>query len=211
MSVRVVLIDSGVNVTHPHIRELGEVHAAYAVDGSGVLVQGAEQADALGHGTAAAAAILDLAPGTELHSIQVFRDQPVCPFEVVIQALERAIDLEPQLINLSLGTTQQAWRAELEAPIARAVGAGVTILSPAAHGGLPSLPGCLVGVTGVLMDAGLERNAPELRESGSTELWYASPHPRELPNLPQTANLAGVSMACANLTGHLASQASATA
>jgi len=211
VSVRVVLIDSGVNVTHPHIRELGEVHPAYAVDPSGALSEGLEQQDALGHGTAAAAAILDLAPGTELHSIQVFRDQPVCPFGVVIEAIERALDLEPGLINLSLGTTQQAWRDELEAPIARAVSAGVTILSPAAHGGLPSLPGCLTGVTGVLMDAGLERGAPELRESGSTELWYASPHPRELPNLPRTANLAGVSMACANLTGFLASQALAQA
>ena len=210
MSVRVVLIDSGVNVTHPHIRELGEVHAAYAVDASGELTEGLEQADTLGHGTAAAAAILDLAPGTELHSIQVFRDQPVCPFQVVIQALERALDLEPELINLSLGTTQQSWRGELEDPITRAVSAGVAILSPAAHGGLPSLPGCLPGVTGVLMDADLERGAPELRVSGSTELWYASPHPRDLPNLPRTANLAGVSMACANLTGHLASQAGAT-
>lgn len=208
--MRVVLIDSGVNVTHPHIRELGEVHAAYAVDASGELTEGLEQADTLGHGTAAAAAILDLAPGTELHSIQVFRDQPVCPFQVVIQALERALDLEPELINLSLGTTQQSWRGELEDPITRAVSAGVAILSPAAHGGLPSLPGCLPGVTGVLMDADLERGAPELRVSGSTELWYASPHPRDLPNLPRTANLAGVSMACANLTGHLASQAGAT-
>jgi len=209
VSVRVVLIDSGVNVTHPHIRELGEVHAAYAVDASGELTEGLEQQDTLGHGTAAAAAILDLAPGTELHSIQVFRDQPVCPFAVVIEALERALDLNPELINLSLGTTQQAWRGELEDPITRARSAGVTILSPAAHGGLPSLPGCLPGVTGVLMDAGLERGAPELRPSGSTELWYASPHPRDLPNLPRAANLAGVSMACANLTGHLASQTSA--
>ena len=208
--MRVVLIDSGVNVTHPHIRELGEVHAAYAVDASGELTEGLEQQATLGHGTAAAAAILDLAPGTELHSIQVFRDQPVCPFEVVIQALERALDLKPELINLSLGPTQQSWRGELEDPITRARSAGVTILSPAAHGGLPSLPGCLPGVTGVLMDAGLERGAPELRPSGSTEIWYASPHPRDLPNLPRTANLAGVSTACANLTGHLASEASAT-
>ncbi len=61
------------------------------------------------------------------------------------------------------------------------------------------------------LHAGLERGAPELRPSGSTELWYASPHPRDLPNLPRAANLAGVSMACANLTGFLASQALAQA
>lgn len=210
MRVRVVLIDSGVNAAHPHIRELGEVHAALAVDESGLLAPCEEQVDSLGHGTAAAAAILDLAPGTELHSIQIFRDQPNCPFEVVIEALERALDLEPAFINLSLGTTRQEWRGELETPITLARSAGVTILSPAAHGGLPSLPGCLPGVTGVLMDADLDRDAPELRRSGSTEVWYASPHPRDLPNLPRTANLAGVSMACANLTGFLASRRTAS-
>ena len=207
--MRVVLIDSGVNASHPHVRELGEVHTPFAVDAEGVLVMDEEQRDTLGHGTAAAAAILDIAPGTELHSIQVFRDHPVCPFEVVVEALERALDLEPELINLSLGTTRQEWRGELEAPLSRARSAGVTIISPAAHGGLPSLPGSLPGVTGVLMDAGLDRDAPELRPSGSTELWYASPHPRDLPNLPRTANLAGVSMAAANLTGFLASRTTA--
>ena len=61
--MRVVLIDSGVNVTHPHIRELGEVYAAYAVDASGELTEGLEQQDTLGHGTAAAAAILTLTAG----------------------------------------------------------------------------------------------------------------------------------------------------
>ncbi len=207
--MRVVLVDSGVNAAHPHIRELGEVHTPFAVDADGILARDVEQRDTLGHGTAAAAAILDLAHGTELHSIQIFRDHPVCPFEVVIEALERALDLEPALINLSLGTTRQEWRGELEAPLSRAMSAGVTIISPAAHGGLPSLPGSLPGVTGVLMDAGLDRDAPELRSSGSTELWYASPHPRDLPNLPRTANLAGVSMAAANLTGFLASRTTA--
>ena len=207
--MRVVLIDSGVNASHPHIRELGEVHPPLAVDADGALSICEEQEDTLGHGTAAAAAILDLAPGTELHSIQVFRDHPVCPFEVVIEALERALDLEPELINLSLGTTRREWQGELETPITRARSAGVTIISPAAHGGLPSLPGCLPGVTGVLMDAGLDRDSPELRPSGSTQLWYASPHPRDLPNLPRTANLAGVSMAAANLTGFFASRTTA--
>ena len=207
--MRVVLIDSGVNASHPHIRELGEVHTPLAVDADGALSIWEEQEDTLGHGTAAAAAILDLAPGTELHSIQIFREHPGCPCEVVIEALERALDLEPALINLSLGTTRQSWRKELETPIARARSAGVEIISPAAHGGLPSLPGSLPGVTGVLMDAGLDRGAPELRPSGSTQLWYASPHPRDLPNLPRTANLAGVSMAAANLTGFFASRTTA--
>ena len=59
------------------------------------------------------------------------------------------------------------------------------------------------------MDAGLDRDSPELRPSGSTQLWYASPHPRDLPNLPRTANLAGVSMAAANLTGFFASRTTA--
>lgn len=201
---RIALIDSGVNTSHPHIRAAGTVVIGPSVDASGVWGTPKEQTDVLGHGTAVAAAILDLAPGAEIVSIQVFRDEPTCPFEHVLAALERALECEPQLVNLSVGTTRREWAAPLGELVRRAQEAGVTIVAPATAGGLPSLPGCLAGVTGAMMDANVPRECPELRTSGSSRLWYASPYPRDLEGLPRASNLAGVSMAAANLTGYLA-------
>ena len=179
------------NAGHPHVAGLGQIVPD-------------DQSDTLGHGTAAAAAILHLAPGSELHSLKVFDSLPHCPFETVLEALEESIALQPKLINLSLGTTRNDWNEALVGIIARLHEHGITLVSPATAGGLPSFPGSLAGVTGVLMDATLPRERPELRETGEHRFWYASPYPRDLPNLPRGANLAGISMAAANLTGYLA-------
>jgi len=201
---RIAVIDSGVNLQHPHIAESGRVTSGPSVDAAGAWSIPAEQRDLLGHGTAVAAAILDLAPEAELVSIQVFHDRATCPFEHVLGALERALELQPDLVNLSGGTTERRWIKPLEELVTRLVAAGAQLVAPATADGLPSFPGALAGSTGTMMDAGLPREAPELRTSGTHELWFASPYPRELPGLPPAANLAGVSMAAANVTGFLA-------
>jgi hypothetical protein len=64
----------------------------------------------------------------------------------------------------------------------------------------------LAGCHGVLVDDSLARNEPQQRSHGDQKVWFASPHPRDLPGLPTAANLAGVSLAAANLTGYLASR-----
>lgn len=210
MAARIALIDSGVNLRHPHVRESGEIVPGPTLVGEGALDRGAPHTDVLGHGTAAAAAILDLAPGSVLYSIRVFTDRPECPFERVIAALAHALEWRPRIVNLSLGTTEERWKDALVALGREAEKLGIAIVSPATHGGLPSLPGSLEGFTGVMMDARLPRERPERRASGGRLVWYASPYPRDLPGLPRAANLAGVSMAAANLTGFLARTADQT-
>lgn len=204
MSVRVALIDSGVNANHPHLTETGRVVVGPAIDAEGQLTDGAAGADVLGHGTAAGAAILHLAPTAELVSIQIFKEIPACPFEHVLAALDFAIREGFQLVNLSLGTTRHDWVGALEERIGRAQQSGTAIVAPATFQGLPSFPGSLAGVHGVLMNARLEREAPTRQSHGERDYWYASPYPRELPNLPRESNLVGVSMSAANLTGWLA-------
>lgn len=203
---RIALIDSGVNAAHSHVREELDLELGPKLSPTGELLSPSEQRDVLGHGTAAAAAIGDLAPGATLYSVQVFDDRPTCPFEHLIAALEHVLEWEPELINLSLGTTRREWSESLTAFLAVAAERGVQVISPAAWEGLPSFPGSLPNATGVLMDARLDRAKPELRETTGHRFWYASPYPRELPGLPRDANLVGVSMASANLTGYLASQ-----
>jgi hypothetical protein len=161
----------------------------------------AEHGDLLGHGTCAAAAILDLAPGSTIYSVQVFGRALHCPFERVLDALRCALEWRPDLVNLSLGTLERRWLAALEEFTAED---RARIVSPAAFEGLPSYPGALTGFTGVLMDESLPREAPVQRDHGSRRLWYASPYPRSLPDLPRWSNFAGPSFAVANVTGALA-------
>lgn len=212
MPVKIVLVDSGVHAEHPHVREHGRVVASSTFrgpDARGVVTRDDEAAgtDELGHGTAAAAAILDLAHGAELVSLRVFEREPACPFERVLAALRHSLELDARFVNLSLGTPDERWRDELALLSRDFAARGVTVVSPAAERGLPMYPGALEGYAGVLVDARLPREAPELRASGARSYWFASPYPRDLAGLARARNLAGVSMAAANVTGFLARRA----
>jgi len=206
MTVSIALLDSGVNDQHPHIRDRGEVIHGPILDEEGEWIDDPDPSDRLGHGTCAAAAILDLAPGSTILSLRIFRDQPRCPFPRLLAALDHAIASDVQWINLSLGTTRPSRCGDLEQMLAKATERGIKVVAPAAIGDLPCYPGVLPGCHGVLVDDSLARNEPQQRSHGDRKVWFASPHPRDLPGLPTAANLAGVSLAAANLTGYLASR-----
>lgn len=205
MKPRIALLDSGVNANHPHIRENGSVLPGPFVDDDGILIDDPTPGDLIGHGTCAAAAILDLAPENIILSIRIFKHEPRCSVPHLLTALEFAIASGVEWVNLSLGTTLPSESPGLEKLLTMAQERGVTVVAPAQVGGLPCFPGALAGCQGVLADDSLSRQQPEKRQHGDGEYWFASPRPRELPGLPAAANLSGVSIAAANLTGYLAS------
>src|SRR5712671_2449097 len=141
----VVVIDSGVDPGHPGVRGRCQFRAgpAFAADRSLLPLVGGH--DELGHGTAIAAAILAIAPGTVLTALRVFDDQPTCDFVRVLDALEHALALQPQIVNLSLGTTSLDHRPRLQQLVATARAAGIRLVAPASYSGLPCDPGGLPG------------------------------------------------------------------
>ena len=204
MKPKIALLDSGVNERHPHIIENGEIVHGPIIDGTGRLIDDPEPGDLIGHGTCAAAAILDLVPGSSILSMRIFREESHCSFPDLITALQYAIESGVNWVNLSLGTTRPSESPALEKLLERGKELGVGVVAPAQVGGLPCFPGALEGCHGVLADDSLPRQKPERRSHGDGKMWFASPRPRDLPGLPAAANLSGVSLAAANLTGYRA-------
>lgn len=198
----VVLIDSGVKIAHPHLVGMGDVVCGPTFHGDGRRTEG-EQVDRLAHGTPAAALILLAAPGIRLCSIKVFDEVMECPFERVLDAIDAALEQEPRLVNLSLGTTSISWVDALETRVERAAEAGVRLVAPASYQGLPSYPGSLSGVDGVIADPSIEGD-PVLDRSSSRPWWRASPFSRDVPGIPRERNRQGASFAVARVTGWLA-------
>ncbi len=200
-----MLIDSGVNVRHPHIAGAGTVVSAGVVaDGGRFDPDGDGTVDRLGHGTAAAAAILDLAPGARIGSLKVFFDAPTRPFPDVLAALAAAIAQRPKFVALPLGTPRSDWDEPLLGLIAEAAAVGVRLVAPASFGGISCRPGGLRGVLGVIEDASRARERPvaEAGADGRT-FWFASPYPKDAPGIPRAKNFRGPSFATANVVGHL--------
>ncbi len=184
--MKIAIIDSGVCADHPHVGGIaGGVH---------VTAQGLADdfVDRLGHGTAVAGAIREkVGADAELYAVQVFENRLSATIDTIVRALAWCVEQGMDLVNLSLGTSNQAHRERFE----QVLKDGPLVVS-AAH----RLPGDLPDVIGVAEDAECPRDAYRYRNG----VFYASPFPRSIPGVPPERNLHGVSFAVANMTGLLA-------
>ena len=183
--ITVAVIDSGVHAQHPHVGSVAESVCIDPPDGDAV--------DRLGHGTAVASAIRDLAPGVTLIVGKIFDRTLTTNADTLARGIEWAASRGARLINLSLGTANSRHEERLVASIAAA---GGSIIVSARDW----LPGSLAGVVSVAADPALERD--EFRVEGTS--FVAAPYPRSIPGVPRERNLSGVSFAVANVTGALA-------
>jgi subtilisin family serine protease len=197
--VRVVIIDSGVHASHPHVHG---VSGGVGVDSAGDLH--ADYLDRLGHGTAVAAVIREKAPAAEILIAKVFDRELAATGQALVAACEWAIRERADLVNLSLGTANPEHAEALAAVVSRMRGAGIVIVAAGAQDGVSWLPGTLPGVWSVTLDWTLPRDRCRLvvEEGGLT--FEACGYPRPIPGVPPEKNLKGLSFAVANVTGLLA-------
>lgn len=195
--VRVAVIDSGIATGHPHV---GAVRDGISLVGDD---QSAWQ-DRLGHGTAVAAAIRDLAPDIELLAIRVFETTLATTARLLCQGIEWAAEHGAHLVNLSVGTTNELHRPAFERAITHARERGTRVVSAAFDRSVRLLPGTLDHVIGVIADESCPRGEVRLVGGGTGRILAASPRPRPIPGVPPERNLSGVSFAVANVTGVIA-------
>lgn len=156
--------------------------------------------DRLGHGTAVAAAIRDIAPGVTLVVGKIFDRQLATNAAALSRGIDWAVSRQARLINLSLGTANTEHAAALGESVARAARAGAIVVSARESGGITWLPGAIEGVASVVADSRFERDELEIDDRG----FIAAPYPRPIPGVPKERNLHGVSFAVANVSGFLA-------
>lgn len=200
--VRIVVIDSGVYSSHPHV---GGVAGGVGVDAEGAI--GVDFVDRLGHGTAVTAVIREKAPGADVWVARVFERRLDAPVAALVSAIDWALTRQPHFVNLSLGTAKPEHRPALEAAVARARAAGAWIVAAGEENGVRWLPGTLDDVVSVRLDWSLSRDTCVL-ETGPDGAHgiriRASGFPRPVPGVSPERNLKGVSFAVANATGLLA-------
>ncbi len=198
--MRIAVVDSGVHAEHPHV---GGVSGGIAVGPTGELSR--DFVDALGHGTAVAAAIREKAPECELLAVRVFDRTLTATGQALVAAIEWSALQGVQLINLSLGTSNQDHASALAAAVARAAETGAIVVSAAPQENAAWLPGGLSGVVSVDVDWDCPRDECRVTttEDGRIRL-AASGYPRPIPGVPPERNFSGLSFAVANAAGLLA-------
>jgi subtilisin len=130
--VRVCVIDSGIDGTHPLVGGISRaVCFETAGDGTRTAVEDTE-GDLFGHGTACAAIIRALAPDCELYSVRTLGRDLTGAGAVLLAGLEWAIEQRYDVINLSLSTSKSQFIPELHALADRAY-FNNTVIFAAAH------------------------------------------------------------------------------
>ena len=194
--VRVAVIDSGVHAAHPHV---GGVAEAIAIGRAGASAE-----DVLGHGTAVLAAIKEKAPDAEFLAVRVYYESLRTSMHVLAEAIRWSLAQGVDVINLSLGTTNEAHRGLMTELVQEAAEQGTLLVSPAETDSQLALPGSLEGVIGVHVDWDCARDQFMCEHATAPPQWYASGFPRPLPGVPPRRNLYGVSFAAASMSGFVA-------
>lgn len=129
-AVRVLIVDSGIDVAHPALATARVSHFQVDERASGPpLVVPGEAGDDIGHGTAVASIVHAYAPNAELASVRLFGMGKRATTAALLAALDWGIAGGYDVINTSLGTTYLALLAKFKQRIDQAFVAGTVVVS----------------------------------------------------------------------------------
>lgn len=154
--VKVAVIDSGIDATHPGIR--GDVQGYVAIEerpeGFAYLTDPHE--DITGHGTACASIIRSIAPACELYSVRVLGKWSIGRGAVFLAGIRWAIENEMHVCNMSLGTTKKDFFSTLHELADLAYFRRVLLVTAANNLPVPSFPSMYASVISVAAHEGLD-------------------------------------------------------
>jgi subtilisin family serine protease len=164
--LRVAIVDSGVEATHPAVggRVVESVRVELAGDDVAILPDSGQ--DVVGHGTAAAGIIHAIAPGADILSIRVLGPDNRAKGLAFLAALEWAIESGASVVNLSLSSKSDALYADFHALADRAYFSNVLLVSAANNVPGPSYPALFAAVVSVA--------AHDVRDP---DVWFYNPAP----------------------------------
>lgn len=202
---RICLVDSGVVADDPRIGALAATLVAERGPAGRVVVNRDAQGDVAGHGTACAGIIRRVAPRAGLTSLRILDARLGSPADVLVQALEWAVEEGFDVVNLSLSTNQVQAKEALHDLADRALFRGQTIVAAAHNSPLRSYPWAFaaaisVGSHGVSGD-------PELYVFNPTPpvMFYAPGMGLRVPGLGlSTITTSGNSFAAPHVSGYCA-------
>jgi subtilisin family serine protease len=167
--VRVCVLDSGVDATHPLVGGIDRAWQVVSTEGRAAQVEECEPYDPAGHGTACAGIIRAVAPAVSLSSLRVLADGKYGTAAALLAGLNFAIEAGFDVINMSLSTGRLEFRSRLSELCDRAYFRRTTLVVAAHNLPLESFPWNFASVISVASHA----------ESDSMSFYYNATPPVE--------------------------------
>lgn len=164
--VKVAVIDSGVDATHPALHDSIQGYAAFQKTDEGIITITDPHSDESGHATACAGIIRSLAPACKLYSVKVLGKGSIGSGAIFIEGLRWAVANGMHVCNMSLGTTRKDFFAELHEVADLAYFQQVILVTAANNIPIPSFPSMYASVISVAA-----------HEEQDPYRFYYNPHP----------------------------------
>jgi subtilisin len=147
--VKVAIIDSGIDATHPGVKGSVQGYVAIEEKADGFVYVTEPHTDISGHGTACASVIRALAPECELYSVKVLGKWSMGRGAVFLAGLRWAIEHGVHVCNLSLGTTKKDFFSTLHELADVAYFRRIPLITAANNMPIPSFPSMYASVISV--------------------------------------------------------------
>lgn len=200
-SVTIVVIDSGIDDKNPYLKGSVKSHYEYDIEDNAIVRKKHKKINHW-HGTAIALIIKHLSKNTEFIDMCILDESLSSDGNILIKALEDAIDINPSIIHMSLGTTKWRYKHKIKKLIERADKKGIIVVAAANNNGCKSYPSHLKDVVGV----------KGMKLENMNQLYYDYKFifaPYDLKGIEgidtkkMDQEMVGNSMAAAYVTGHL--------
>jgi subtilisin family serine protease len=111
--IRVCILDSGIDDTHPRVGELESAVVVSLGEDEEVIVEDDGEGDVSGHGTACAGIVRTVAPEASISSVRVLGANFSGSGAVLLAGLRYAVEQGFDVINMSLSTTKKPFASTL--------------------------------------------------------------------------------------------------
>jgi subtilisin len=148
-SVKVAVIDSGIDADHPAIGERIGGYVAITDGPLGLLHDTEPHEDSYGHGTACAGIIRSLASECELYSVKVLGSRLTGRGATFAAGIEWAVENGMDVANVSMGTTKKNFFGALHSLADRAYFKNTMLVTAANNMPVPSFPSLYASVISV--------------------------------------------------------------
>jgi subtilisin family serine protease len=148
-SVKVAVIDSGIDADHPAVGERIGGYVAITDGPLGLLHDTEPHEDSYGHGTACAGIIRSLASECELYSVKVLGSRLTGRGTTFAAGIEWAVENGMDVANVSMGTTKKNFFGALHSLADRAYFKNTMLVTAANNMPVPSFPSLYASVISV--------------------------------------------------------------
>lgn len=169
--VKIGIIDSGIEASHDAFKDNNPIKGGVVVEyeNDEAVIKDYKGYDQYGHGTACAGIIHSIAKDAELYSIQVLGNRLSGKVDVFLKGLEWAIENKMDIINLSLGTTNQTYSSNFYNLLDKAYYENITLIAADNNEPIPSIPSIFSSVISVEAIASDDKYEFYFRDSNCIE------------------------------------------